>query len=174
MGLVSVLKGEPGFIPVAAAADSQQALIDSRRAAADVALVDYHLKGGEDGLLLGLQLKQLTSPPRVVIYSGYAKQELAIAAAVAGADALVDKGAPVDELFEAVRGAARGERNLPSVSPESLEAAGAALDTEDLPLLGMAMAGEPVRDIASTVGSASVEATLTRLRGLVLRLGPQP
>src|SRR3954453_139906 len=50
---------------------------------------------------------------RILLYTAAARPELVLAAAVAGADGVVDKAG--DDLLAAIRGVARGERVLPEV-----------------------------------------------------------
>jgi DNA-binding NarL/FixJ family response regulator len=140
-------------------------LLQSRREAADVALVDYHLAGEENGLLLALDLKQQEPPPGVVIYSGYAEEDLAAGAHLVGANALLGKGAPVDDLFDAVRAAARGECRLPAITPESAERARSRLSEADGALFeDLVLRGEPVarsaRDSLRRMVGASAPGTV--------------
>ncbi len=122
VGLVHVLLGEPGLAPVGAAADADAAVEAARRLAADVALVDYDLGGSDDGLLLALRLRRLDPAPRVVIYSGYQEDTLAVGAHLAGVHAVLGKGAPVDRVFDTIKAAARGERHLPPAPAGRIEA----------------------------------------------------
>ena len=172
-GLVGVLKGEPGIVPVAAAASAAQARAHAEQLRPDVAIVDYQLTGdGDDGLLLALDLKRLPASPRVIIYSGYAEPELALGAALVGADGLLDKAAPVDEIFETIRAVAGGERRLPQPPPDVVAAAGSAIEPADRPIFAMALAGEPIEEMAPVLGVGGTEEALVRLRSLVGRLGP--
>jgi DNA-binding NarL/FixJ family response regulator len=174
-GLVAVLRSEPGLVPVGAAADQDGALGEARRTRPDVALVDYHLRDG-DGLLLCRDLKSLPAPPRVLIYSAFADAGLGLPATIAGADGLVDKGTPTEELFERVRTVARGGTAL-QVSAEARTAGAARLETRDLPILGMLMERTPRAEIAKVLRlderelDSRVEAMLTRLR---VRTGHDP
>jgi DNA-binding NarL/FixJ family response regulator len=167
-GLVAVMRAEPGLLPVASAADPDAALAEARQRHPHVALVDYHLREG-DGLLLCRALKSLPGPPRVLIYSAFAEAGLGLPATIAGADGLVDKGTPTEELFERVRTVARGGTVL-SVSPQALTAGAAKLDTRDLPILGMLMERTPAAEIAKVLRldqrdlDGRVEAMLARLR----------
>lgn len=173
-GLVAVLRGEPGLVPVGSARTAEEAVWAARRTNPDLALVDYHL-GGADGLSLCRRLKALEQPPRVVIYSAFADTGLAIPAALAGADGLLDKTAPTEELFRAIRAAGRGQRTVPSVGPAARAATAAKLDAEDIPILSMLMHGTPLAEIADVLQmpESAVEERLTSMLER-LRVRPAP
>lgn len=116
----------------------------------EVALVDRHLADG-DGLVLCHELELMSSAPAVVIYSAFAGPELRVAASVAGADGLVGKGAPLDELFTAIRTVAKGGKALPPLRRGAVEQVVARLDSEDLPILGMRLDGVSLKDIAAVL-----------------------
>jgi DNA-binding NarL/FixJ family response regulator len=139
-GLQSVLRGEPGFVPVAEAANASEAIDVVARARPQVAVLDYHLPD-DDGLSLCWRLKKLPSPPRVVIYSAFADAKLAVLARVAGADGVVDKAAPADDLFEVIRRVARGEAVFPQCSPQMIGVMAKALEEDDLSIFGMLVNG---------------------------------
>lgn len=173
-GLVAVLRSEPGLVPVDAVATPDQALTAAEQRHADVALVDYHLQES-DGLVLCRRLKSLRQPPGVLVYSAFAEKGLAIPAIIAGADALVDKAAPTDELFEAIRTVARGATTMPALTPELMAATAARLDTADLPILGMLIDGTPPPEIARVLRfeAAELEGRLTEMLER-LKLRPTP
>jgi DNA-binding NarL/FixJ family response regulator len=149
-GLVGALRSEPGLVPVATAIEAAGALRQVGRVSPDVVLVDYHL-GDDDGLVLCHELKLLPSPPAVVIYSAFAGTDLRLAASVAGADGLVDKGAPLEDLYSTLRTVARGGQAMPPLRPAVAEASMARLDPEDLPILGMRMDGVGFDEIAAVL-----------------------
>jgi DNA-binding NarL/FixJ family response regulator len=60
-GLEAVLRAEPGFVPVGAAADGHEALRLVRRTRPDVVVVDRRL-GDEDGLALCRALRAEPAP----------------------------------------------------------------------------------------------------------------
>ena len=171
-GLVAALRSEPGLVPVAAASSMAGAVDQAERSGPDLALVDYHLAEG-DGLALCHELKRFGSAHGVVIYSAFARPELLLAAAVAGADGMVDKGAPLDDLFAAIRTVARGGKALPPLRPEAVERSVTRLDPQDLPILGMRIDGATLPEIASVLQleerelSRRVVAMLGRLAGPV-------
>lgn len=149
-GLQTVLRAEPGLVPVAAAGSEEDLWPILERDRIDVLILDYHLPGA-DGLLVCRRVREAHPRVRVLIYSAYASADLGIPAVVAGAHAVVNKGTPALELFEAIRRVAGGETILPPASPGLLDAAGRRVG-QDLPILGMLLDGTPDADIAATLG----------------------
>ena len=175
-GLVSAFRAEPGLVPLGTATGVSAALVAAERVGPNVALIDYHLPDG-DGLALCHKLKLLASPPAVVIYSAFARQELALAATVAGADGMVDKGVPLDELFAALWTVARGGKALPALRPEAVERTVTRLEPQDLPILGMRIDGATLSDIGAVLHleehelSRRLTALLGRLTGAATPTG---
>jgi DNA-binding NarL/FixJ family response regulator len=108
-GLEAVLRSEPGFVCVGTAGDGHELVAMLRRTGPDVVLLDWRL-GDEDGVTLCRTLRAEPAPPEVVLYTANADSDLLVAAEAAGAHAVVEKGANIDELFDALRLAARGGR----------------------------------------------------------------
>ena len=150
LGLRTALLSEPGLEPVGSAADAAEAAVLMYRTRPDVVLLDYHLPG-TDGLTLCRRIKSEVPAPAVVLYSAFADPSMTVPAIVAGADAIVHKGGQTRELFDAIRQTARGDKALPPVSEPLLEAAGQALESDDLPLLGMLVNRTSPADIALTM-----------------------
>ena len=111
-GVMKLIEQQPDMVVTASAASVDDAL--AAGATADVALLDYHL-GARDGLWLTRRLKGLDQPPRVLIYSAFADQTLAVAATIAGADGLLGKGTLAEELPIVIRRLAGGRPRLPAV-----------------------------------------------------------
>ncbi|HEV2062223.1 MAG TPA: response regulator transcription factor [Solirubrobacteraceae bacterium] len=149
-GLTAVLRTEPGFVPVGAVETEFELWPALTRTRPDVVLLDYHLPPS-DGLALCRRIKRTLPPPAVLLFSAYADANLAIAARLAGADGLVNKGAAATELHDAIRTVAKGRPVMPAVDRELLAAAGERLPDEDLPILGMALDGTPHSEIAQTL-----------------------
>jgi DNA-binding NarL/FixJ family response regulator len=167
-GLLAVLRAEPGLVPLGAAGSVADLWPRLNATRPDVVVLDFHLPG-VDGLDLCRQLKRTMPPPAVLLYSAFADASLGLAARLAGVDAVVHKGAPADELFDAIRRVARGETVLPPVPRELLEAAADRLDAEDLPVLDLAVDGTPPGEIAQILGLAPGELA-ARLDRMVARL----
>ena len=105
-GLEAVLRAEPGFVCVGTASDGHELVAGLRRTRPDVVLLDWRL-GGEDGLALCRSLRAEPAPPEVVLYTATAEPGLDEQASDAGAFAVVEKTANIDELFDALRLAVR-------------------------------------------------------------------
>ena len=108
-GLEAVLRTEPGFVCVGTAGDGHELLAALRHTRPDVVLLDWRL-GDEDGVALCRTLRAETAPPEVVLYTATADSGLEAQASAAGAYAVVEKSADIDQLFDALRLAARGGR----------------------------------------------------------------
>lgn len=168
-GIRGLLEAEPDIELVAALADARAAVRLVRTRPSAVMVLDYHLPD-EDGLSLCLRLKCGERPPRVVIYSAFADDSLAVRALVAGADAVLPKSSDPEDLSSAIRALAAGASHPARPSPSSLRSAGALLGSEDLPILGMLMQRTPATEIAEAMGTT--EEWLTARRWAMLaRLG---
>ena len=105
-GLEAVLRAEPGFSCVGTAADGDGLERAVARARPAVVVLDRHL-AGEDGLDLCRALRASSAAPAVVLYTADDATASGPEALEAGAHAVVEKGAGIDELFDAIRLAAR-------------------------------------------------------------------
>jgi DNA-binding NarL/FixJ family response regulator len=168
-GLVALLSGEPGLVPVGAVGSAAEALALIERTTPDLVLLEPRACDG-DGLQLCRRITGGENGPRVVVYTDGADSGLALAMRVAGADGLIDKLGPPAELFEALRVVARGGTALPPVTPEQLAAAADIVDSDDLALLAMLVDRTSPADVADALRldrrrlTRRVERLLTRLR----------
>jgi DNA-binding NarL/FixJ family response regulator len=149
-GLTMLLRTEPGLVPVGTASGVHDGLELVERLHPAVVLLEHHLLDG-DGLSLCRRLKTLAQPPRVILYTADPDGDLVLLARVACADGIVDKSAPPQELFEAIRVVVRGGTALPPLEPHQLDAAAHRIDPEDLALLAMLVDGTPASDAADTL-----------------------
>jgi len=105
-GLEAVLRAEPGFVAVGAAADGDETLRLVRRTRPDVVVLDRRL-GDEDGLTVCRMLRAEPDAPQVVLYTAADDESAEDGARAAGAFAVVGKNADIGALFDALRLAAR-------------------------------------------------------------------
>jgi DNA-binding NarL/FixJ family response regulator len=178
-GLEGLLRNEPTVECVGALEGTGDLMSAMGHLRPDVVVLDYAL-GADDGLTTCFRLKQQPRRPGVVLYSAYAGDVFAVPAAIAQADAVVSKSAPVDELLSAIHGAAVGTHPRPVLDPELIQAASARLIVEDLPIATMLLAGTPVADIAGVLDTTSADVRNRALR-VIGRLqashtgdGPEP
>ena len=129
-----------------------------------VALVDLHLPD-DDGLSLCLRTRALPDPPRVIIYSAFADANLAVHAAIAGADAVLPKTASPRALIAVLKGELR-----PPLDPRALRAVGASLEPSDLAILGMLAHGVSEEEVAATLG-LDPELARARRAAMLAKLG---
>ena len=167
-GLVALLRGEPGIVPVGAARGVEDALACADRSRPDVAIVDYELSDG-DGLSLCYELNSRAAAPRVLIYSAFASAGLHLASRAAGAAGVLDKSASPEELFNTIRAVAAGRLAPPVMRPEQMVAAGTRLENEDRPILAMLLEGVPPDEVAAVLGLGASELD-GRVRGIFARL----
>ncbi|MBE2317211.1 response regulator transcription factor [Solirubrobacter sp. CPCC 204708] len=167
-GLIGLLEEGEGLRVVASAATAREgfeAIADLRP---DIALLDLHLPD-DDGLSLCLRTRALPMPPRVVIYSAFANDGLAVRAAIAGASAVLAKSAPPHVLTAVLRGEVR-----PTVDPRALRALGARLEAPELAVLGMLVHGVAEEEVATTLGLTREQALARRAQILARLDGRRP
>jgi DNA-binding NarL/FixJ family response regulator len=140
LGIRQVLENEPDIDVVDVCVTGESAVSRAEFGEIDVAVVDFHL-GGRNGLWVTRKMKQLSRPPRVVIFSAFASDHLAANCVAAGADALLSKGSLGSDLCDAVRAVARGRRVFPRVPPALAGALGRRLEETDRQIFAMLLAG---------------------------------
>lgn len=176
-GLETVLRGEPGMVPVGSVSDVTDLWPTLYRTKPDMVLLDYHLPD-TDGLAVCRQIKRQLMAPSVLIYTAYAGSALSIPATVAGADGLVGKGVPAAELYDVIRRVAKGERVIAPIERELLDDAGLRIELEDLPVMGMLLDETTEADMLDVLGidaeelDRRVERILQRLSIEVPRFAP--
>jgi DNA-binding NarL/FixJ family response regulator len=101
-GLTAVLETQPDFEIVGAAASGTQAVERAQALRPDVILLDLALPE-LDGVAALRQIRTADPDAHVIIFTAFDTDERILAAVQAGAQGYLLKGAPRDELFQAIR-----------------------------------------------------------------------
>jgi DNA-binding NarL/FixJ family response regulator len=119
-GLRGMFTGDPGFDVLGAAADGAEAVLLAESLGPDVVLMDLRMPG-TDGVTAIRRMAERGIAARVLVLTTYDTDSDVLPAIEAGATGYLLKDARQDELFRAVRAAARGEAVLaPSVATRLL------------------------------------------------------
>lgn len=119
-GLRGMLASEPDLEVVGDAANGDEAVARVTTFDPDVVLMDLRMPGG-DGVAAIRTLTERDARARVLVLTTYDTDRDVLAAIEAGATGYLLKDAPREELFRAIRAAARGETVLaPSVATQLL------------------------------------------------------
>jgi DNA-binding NarL/FixJ family response regulator len=170
-GMEAILRLEPDLVHVGAAADRYELWPLLHRTQPDVVVLDH--RPGSGGLELCLRITGRRPAPRVLLFGADMGPEAGVAATLAGAAAIVDKGAPVRELLESIRAVASGDDVLPAIPPRVQSRAAARLGTRDRAIFAMRLAGTSTAGIAGVLGLGAPELR-ARLAAIVARLGVRP
>jgi DNA-binding NarL/FixJ family response regulator len=169
-----MFSGEPGFEVLGEASDGAQAVARARALKPDVILMDLRMPG-LDGVSAIAQLVEQGIPARVLVLTTYDTDSDVLPAIEAGATGYLLKDAPRDELYRAVRAAARGEAVLsPSVATLLLgqvrAPAAEPLSQRELEVLELVARGTTNREAAAQlfVSEATVK---THLLHIYAKLG---
>ena len=156
-GLVAVLSTQPDFEVVGEAADGRQVVEQALAFQPDVILLDLEMPE-VDGVQALEQLRKLGKSVRAVVFTAFDTDERILSALRAGAKGYLLKGAPREELFNAVRVVHAGGSLLqPVVASRLLErfsqavplmAAPEQLTPRELEVLAWVAQGHPNKEIA--------------------------
>ena len=167
LGLEGALRAHADVAVLGAASHEERLWPLLYRADPDVVLIGDAGPPGIGAALALCQLVKRRHPAARVVLLATAGPDLAVPAALAGADGPADPGAPARDLAQAIRDA--GAAGLPVPPLRAQAAAAARLDPVDHPIFAMRLAGTATREIAQTLGLARGEPA-SRLAAMVARL----
>jgi DNA-binding NarL/FixJ family response regulator len=161
--------GDPGFDVLGAAADGAEAVMLAESLGPDVVLMDLRMPG-TDGVTAIRRMAERGLPARVLVLTTYDTDTDVLPAIEAGATGYLLKDARQDELFRAVRAAARGEAVLaPSVATRLLgqirAPAREPLSPRELEVLALVAQGGTNREAAARlfISEATVKTHLLHI-----------
>ncbi|MER5424946.1 response regulator transcription factor [Streptosporangium roseum] len=170
-GLVALLGGEHDMEVVGEAADGEDALRGIASREPDVVLMDLQLGDGIDGVEATRRVRELPSPPQVLVLTTYETDADIVRAIDAGATGYLLKACPPEELFQGIRAAARGEAVLsPRVATRMMRRMrdpGPALSAREVEILELLASGAGNREIARRlfITEATVKTHLVHIYG---------
>ncbi|ACZ83933.1 response regulator [Streptosporangium roseum] len=170
-GLVALLGGEHDMEVVGEAADGEDALRGIASHEPDVVLMDLQLGDGIDGVEATRRVRELPSPPQVLVLTTYETDADIVRAIDAGATGYLLKACPPEELFQGIRAAARGETVLsPRVATRMMRRMrdpGPALSAREVEILELLASGAGNREIARRlfITEATVKTHLVHIYG---------
>ncbi|MCA9970327.1 MAG: response regulator transcription factor [Anaerolineales bacterium] len=101
-GLVAILGTQPDFEVVGQAGDGETAVALAAETRPDVVLLDLEMPG-MDGVAALRRLRQVDGELRAIVFTAFDADERILTAVQAGAQGYLLKGAPRQELFNAIR-----------------------------------------------------------------------
>jgi DNA-binding NarL/FixJ family response regulator len=170
-GLRGMFESAPGFTVLGEAAGGVEAVERALALDPDVVLMDLRMPGGS-GVDAIRELGRRGARAKVLVLTTYDTDSDTLQAIEAGATGYLLKDAPREELFTAVRAAARGRTVLsPAVATRLVSAVrspgGEPLSAREREVLALVARGTPNREIARAlfISEATVKTHLTHLYG---------
>lgn len=168
-GLQALLSGDGGVEFVGEARTADEAVQRAGAYRPDVVLMDLQLGDGVDGVEATRRLLALDDPPHVLVLTTYDADTDINRAIDAGATGYLLKAGPPEELFQAIRAAARGQAALsPQIASRLLQRSRApeqALSAREVEILELLAHGLGNRELARKlfISEATVKTHLVHI-----------
>ncbi len=170
-GLSGMLAGQPDFEVIGLAADGATAVQMHGSLAPDVTLMDLRMPG-LDGVGAIEAIRGQEAASRIIVLTTYDADADILRAIEAGATGYLLKDAPRDELFRAIRAAARGESVLaPAVAARLMTRMRApaeeSLSAREIEVLQLVATGASNKEIGKSlhISTATVKTHLIHIFG---------
>lgn len=168
-GLTGMLAGEPDFVVVGEAADGETAVTLDARHEPDVILMDLRMPG-MDGVEAIEAILAKRPSAHILILTTYDSDADILRAVEAGATGYLLKDAPREDLFRAIRAAAKGESALaPAVAARLMSRmrapAAEKLTPREIEVLQLVARGNSNREVGQTlhISTATVKTHLIHI-----------
>jgi DNA-binding NarL/FixJ family response regulator len=170
-GLAGMLAGQPDFVVVGMADDGETAVAEHEALAPDVTLMDLRMPG-LDGVGAITAIRGRQPEARLLVLTTYDSDAEILRAIEAGATGYLLKDAPREELFRAIRAAARGESVLaPAVAARLMTRMRApaeeSLSAREIEVLQLVATGASNRAVGKAlhISTATVKTHLVHIYG---------
>jgi DNA-binding NarL/FixJ family response regulator len=172
--LGSVIRTLADYQVVGIAQSGAQAISITRTAQPDVILLDYHLPGYDAAELIP-RLRTLSPSARIVILTSDTSDATLVRGLRSGVDGFLTKERALDDVLEALRRVAAGERYLTDEQVARThaltgEGSGEALTERELEVLRLLAQGKESQAIADTL-TISANTVRTHLQNIFSKLG---
>jgi len=172
--LGSVIRGIEGYDVAGIAQSGAQAISIARSARPDVILLDYHLPGYDAADLIP-RLRQLSPGVRIVVLTSDTSDATLARGLRAGVEGYITKERALDDVLDALRAVAAGERYLSDEQVARTQAltgggTGEALTERELGILRLLAQGRDSQAIADEL-TISANTVRTHLQNIFSKLG---
>ncbi|HEX9437376.1 MAG TPA: response regulator transcription factor [Candidatus Limnocylindria bacterium] len=172
--LGSVIRGLDGYEVAGIAQSGAQAISIARTAHPDVILLDYHLPGYDAADLIP-RLRSLSPGVRIVVLTSDTSDATLVRGLRAGVEGYITKERALDDVLDALRAVAAGERYLSDEQVARTQAAtgegtGEALTERELGILRLLAHGKDSQAIADEL-TISANTVRTHLQNIFSKLG---
>jgi len=171
--LGSVIRGLEGYEVAGIAQSGAQAISIARTARPDIVLLDYHLPGYDAADLIP-RLRQLSPGVRIVILTSDTSDATLVRGLRAGVEGYLTKERALDDVLDALRTVAAGERYLSDEqvarTHATAEGTGETLTERELGILRLLAQGKDSQAIADEL-TISANTVRTHLQNIFSKLG---